>query len=52
VITVIELWAPDFTVNVLPSQAIVSTSGRTVETAGGYSHAKPVIRILRKAKIE
>jgi len=49
---VIELWAPNITVNVLPSQAIVSTSGSTVEPAGGYSHAKTVIRILRKATIE
>jgi hypothetical protein len=50
--TVIELWAPNITVNLLSSQAIVSTSGRTEVPAGGYSHVKPVIRILRKATIE
>jgi len=50
--TVTELWAPDITVNLLPSQATVSTSGRTTVPAGGYSHVKPITRILRKATIE
>jgi hypothetical protein len=39
---VIEIWAPNIAMNVLPGQANVSTSGRTVVPAGGYSHVKPV----------
>ena len=50
--TVTELWTPNITVNLLPSQATINTSGKPVIPAGGYSHVKPVIRILRKATIE
>ena len=47
-----DIRAPNIKVNLLHSQATVSTSGRTAVPAGGYSQEKPFILILHEARTE